>query len=80
MNNNYAFGGNNCSMLISIKPCSIPLTTYDAKPVAITGIGAVTAIGHNINEILHHIDGDEVAVELGEISFLSILFRRLESY
>lgn len=69
MNNNYAFGGNNCSMLISIKPCSIPLTTYDAKPVAITGIGAVTAIGHNINEILHHIDGDEVAVELGEISF-----------
>ena len=69
MKNNYAFGGNNCCMIVSMKPCSVPLTSYDAKRVAITGIGAVTAIGHSINEILHRVDGGDSAVGLGGIVF-----------
>lgn len=70
MKNNYAFGGNNCCMIVSTRPCSVPVTSYEAKRVAITGIGAVSAIGHCINEILTNISQIESsAVELEEIIF-----------
>lgn len=70
MKNNYAFGGNNCCMIVSTRPGSVPVTSYEAKRVAITGIGAVSAIGHRINEILTNISQSESnAVELEEIIF-----------
>lgn len=69
MNNNYAFGGNNCCMIVSTKPCSVPLTTYEAKRVAITGVGAVSAIGHSLNEILRHIHEDNTSVALSDVIF-----------
>lgn len=69
MNNNYAFGGNNCCMIVSTKPCSVPLTSYEAKRVAITGVGAVSAIGHTLNEILHYIHEGDSSVELSGVVF-----------
>lgn len=70
MKNNYAFGGNNCCMIVSTRPCSVPVTSYEAKCVAISGVGAVTAIGHTINDILAYINGSaERAVELSGIVF-----------
>ncbi|MCU6663129.1 3-oxoacyl-[acyl-carrier-protein] synthase 2 [compost metagenome] len=69
MKNNYAFGGNNCCMIVSTRPGSVPVTSYEAKRVAISGIGALSAIGHNINEILEHINEGGKAVELGGVVF-----------
>lgn len=69
MKNNYAFGGNNCCMIVSTRPGSVPVTSYEAKRVAISGIGAFSAIGHSINEILEHISEGGKAVELGGIVF-----------
>jgi len=69
MKNNYAFGGNNCCMIVSTKPCSVPVTSYDAKRAAISGIGAVTAIGHQINEILERIWKSDKAIDLGDTVF-----------
>ena len=69
MKNNYAFGGNNCCMIVSVKPCSIPVTSYEAKRVAISGIGAVSAIGHRINDILERIWESDNVPELGGIEF-----------
>ncbi|WP_434777974.1 beta-ketoacyl synthase N-terminal-like domain-containing protein [Neisseria sp. Ec49-e6-T10] len=69
MKNNYAFGGNNCCMIVSTKPGSIPQTSYDAKRVAISGLGAVCAIGHSINEILDYIWASNQSVELSSVQF-----------
>lgn len=69
MKNNYAFGGNNCCMIISTQPGTVPLTSYQSKRVAITGIGAVSAIGHTINDILEHIWSDVKSVELTDVKF-----------
>lgn len=65
MKNNYAFGGNNCSMIISMDPCSVPVSVYDEKRVAISGLGAVSAIGHTVNEILDNVWKQSQSVELG---------------
>lgn len=69
MKNNYAFGGNNCCMIVSTKPGMTPETVYDAKRVAISGMGAVSAIGHSINEILDYIWAGESSIELGAVKF-----------
>lgn len=69
MKNNYAFGGNNCSMIVSMEPCSIPVTHFDQKRVAISGTGAVSAIGHTINEILDGVWKRNHTVELGGVTF-----------
>lgn len=69
MKNNYAFGGNNCCMILSTWPGTVPVSAYEAKRVAITGIGAVSAVGHTVNEILAHIWENKPAVELGDVSF-----------
>lgn len=50
--NNYAFGGNNCSLVLSMQPASVPVSACQPRRVAISGIGAVTAIGHTLNEML----------------------------
>ncbi|MBV4413070.1 beta-ketoacyl-[acyl-carrier-protein] synthase family protein [Enterobacteriaceae bacterium YMB-R22] len=70
MKNNYAFGGNNCCMIVSMRPGATPQTTYDAKRVAISGFGAVSAIGHTFNEILEYIWArDKQPVALSEVKF-----------
>lgn len=69
MKNNYAFGGNNCCMIISMEPASVPVSTYDAKRVAISGIGAVSAIGHTLNEILENVWQGKQNIELGGVTF-----------
>lgn len=69
MKNNYAFGGNNCSMIISMDPCSVPVSVYDEKRVAISGLGAVSAIGHTVNEILDNVWKQSQSVELGGVTF-----------
>ncbi|NCF06881.1 beta-ketoacyl-ACP synthase [Kosakonia sp. H7A] len=69
MKNNYAFGGNNCCMIVSMEPASVPVSTYDAKRVAISGIGAVSAIGHTLNEILENVWQGKQNVELGGVTF-----------
>lgn len=69
MKNNYAFGGNNCCMILSMEPCSIPVSAYDAKRVAISGVGVVSAIGHTLNQVLENVWAQDRAVELGSVTF-----------
>jgi len=69
MKNNYAFGGNNCCMILSMEPCSVPVTTYDSKRVAISGVGVVSAIGHTLNEILESVWQHNNKVELAGVTF-----------
>lgn len=69
MKNNYAFGGNNCCMILSMEPASIPVSTYDSKRVAISGVGAVSAIGHTLNRVLENIWAQDHHVELGSVTF-----------
>lgn len=69
MKNNYAFGGNNCCMIVSMEPASVPVSTYDAKRVVISGIGAVSAIGHTLNEILENVWQGKQNIELGGVTF-----------
>ncbi len=45
MKNNYAFGGNNCCVITSTKPGSIPVASYDPQRVVITGMGSVSSLG-----------------------------------
>ena len=71
MKNNYAFGGNNCSPVVSMKPASVPVTSYEAKRVVISGIGAVSAIGHTFNEIADFIWSQNRSIELQPVKFHS---------
>lgn len=52
MKNNYAFGGNNCCVIGSVKPGASPGSTYQKKRVAITGIGTVSSAGHQLPDLL----------------------------
>ncbi|MCR9144045.1 MAG: beta-ketoacyl-[acyl-carrier-protein] synthase family protein [bacterium] len=47
MKNNYAFGGNNCCMIVSMQPDSKAASTYEPRRVAITGLGTVSSLGAN---------------------------------
>ncbi|WLI78604.1 beta-ketoacyl-[acyl-carrier-protein] synthase family protein [Kosakonia sp. H02] len=69
LNNNYAFGGNNCCMVVSTKPGSVPVSHYSKKRVAITGFGAITAIGHTVTDILHNIWQNNAVQALGDVTF-----------
>jgi len=69
MKNNYAFGGNNCSLILSTRPALVPATTYTEKRVAIVGIGAVSAIGHTYNEILEFIWQENKTAALSPVTF-----------
>lgn len=52
MKNNYAFGGNNCCVIASVKAEQSPASHYQCKRVAITGMGAVTSVGHTLQRLL----------------------------
>ncbi|WP_396588719.1 beta-ketoacyl synthase N-terminal-like domain-containing protein [Bermanella sp. R86510] len=45
MKNNYAFGGNNCSVIASMKPASLPVSSFNKQRVVITGSGNISALG-----------------------------------
>jgi 3-oxoacyl-(acyl-carrier-protein) synthase len=45
MKNNYAFGGNNCSVIGSMKVASQPVSSYNKKQVVITGVGQISSLG-----------------------------------
>ncbi|MGS3097674.1 hypothetical protein, partial [Escherichia coli] len=52
-----------------MEPASIPVSTYDSKRVAISGVGAVSAIGHTLNQVLENIWAQDYHVELGSVTF-----------
>lgn len=45
MKNNYAFGGNNCSLVASVHAGSHAVSRYQQQDVAITGIGNISSLG-----------------------------------
>lgn len=55
MKNNYAFGGNNCCVIASTQAGYSPASQYQPKQVAITGMGAVSALGHDLPSIIDKI-------------------------
>lgn len=59
MKNNYAFGGNNCSIVSSVKPEQVPQTEYRPRRVAITGMGALCSLGYGAEQINQRIRNGE---------------------
>jgi len=55
MKNNYAFGGNNCSIVASTKPGFAIPTAYKPRKVVITGMGAVSSTGLGRSEMFANI-------------------------
>ena len=51
--NNYAFGGNNASTIIDLEPGKAVLREAAARPVAITGMGVVSALGQGYAPFEH---------------------------
>jgi len=74
MKNNYAFGGNNCSIVASTKTGFAAPTAYQPRTVVITGVGAVSSAGIGRAEMFDNIcsggvfstKGGLVSAELGE--------------
>lgn len=64
MKNNYAFGGNNCCVIASVKPEQSPASQYRRKRVAITGMGAVSAVGHTLQALLEKMWANEPLTQL----------------
>ncbi len=64
MKNNYAFGGNNCCVIASVKAEQSPASTYQPKRVAITGMGAISSIGHTLHDILEKLWSQELPKDL----------------
>ncbi len=64
MKNNYAFGGNNCCVIASVKPEQSPVTNYQPKRVAITGMGAVSSVGHTLQSMLEKMWAQEPLPQL----------------
>ena len=59
MKNNYAFGGNNCSIVASVKPEQTAQTEYRPRRVAITGMGVLSSLGYGQAQIGQRIrDGE----------------------
>lgn len=69
MKNNYAFGGNNCSIIASPQLANIEPTVYKSKRVVITGIGAITSIGNNMLEIIKALGNSQNSNSIKRISF-----------
>ncbi|MEO4047560.1 beta-ketoacyl-[acyl-carrier-protein] synthase family protein [Pseudomonas sp. CAU 1711] len=55
MKNNYAFGGNNCSLIASVTPETAAPTEYRPRRVAITGFGALSSLGYGAEQIAENI-------------------------
>ncbi len=65
MKNNYAFGGNNCSIIASPHFLDRKISRYQPKRVAITGIGLISSLGHNYTTIMSRLwNGDNAATYL----------------
>ena len=63
MKNNYAFGGNNCSIVSSVKPEQVAQTEYRRRRVVITGMGALNSLGYGSQQINQRIrDGEQGSV------------------
>jgi len=60
MKNNYAFGGNNCSIVASTKPGFAAPTAYAPRKVVITGVGAVSSAGFGRGAMFDNIQGGGV--------------------
>lgn len=69
MKNNYAFGGNNCSIIASPQLSKVEQTIYTPKRVVISGAGAVTSIGNNIAEIINSINNHAFDDSMSKIHF-----------
>jgi 3-oxoacyl-[acyl-carrier-protein] synthase II len=50
--NNYAFGGNNASTIVDLRPGTAAIREAASQPVAITGAGAVAATGQGFDALL----------------------------
>jgi 3-oxoacyl-[acyl-carrier-protein] synthase II len=57
--NNYAFGGNNASTIIDLHPGTVPVRAVAPRPVAITGAGAVSALGTGLAAFLRSVERGE---------------------
>ena len=68
MKNNYAFGGNNCSMIISMEPCSIPVSTYDESAWR-SPAGCRFRDWSHRSRILDNVWQQNHTVELGGVTF-----------
>jgi 3-oxoacyl-(acyl-carrier-protein) synthase len=68
MKNNYAFGGNNCSLISSVKPEQVPQTEYRPRRVAITGMGALSSLGYGSEQINQRIRNGEQGSVLVAVS------------
>ena len=55
MKNNYAFGGNNCSVIAASDRYRGPKSCYHPRRVAITGVGLVSSLGFGLDQILEAI-------------------------
>lgn len=69
MKNNYAFGGNNCSVIATVKPGHVPQTEYRPRRVVISSMGALSSLGYGVDAICQRIragDSGAVPVSLAE--------------
>ncbi|GAA6138072.1 beta-ketoacyl-[acyl-carrier-protein] synthase family protein [Arenicella sp. 4NH20-0111] len=48
MKNNYAFGGNNCSVISAINVGEHPVSNYQKRQVVVTGVGQISSLGIGI--------------------------------
>ncbi|HBO24354.1 MAG TPA: beta-ketoacyl-ACP synthase [Providencia sp.] len=69
MSNNYAFGGNNCSIVASPHLLTGEISEYTPRRVVITGMGAVTSAGNNIKELMLAVQNMAGPSELEQIVF-----------
>ncbi len=59
---NYAFGGNNAAVIIAKENEFLkPITTKETR-VVLTGYGAMSSIGHNVDEILDSLRNNQVGL------------------
>jgi 3-oxoacyl-(acyl-carrier-protein) synthase len=73
MKNNYAFGGNNCSIVTAVKPELVPQTEYQPRRVVVTGMGMLSSLGYGLSEISARIRNGEHAGELVSASELGAM-------
>lgn len=79
MKNNYAFGGNNCSIVSSVKPEQVEQTEYRPRRVAITGMGALTSLGYGPQQISQRaLAGDSGSVLVAASDWLEASGERQE--
>lgn len=55
MSNNYAFGGNDASIVFADHPGNVKVNDYKDK-VAVTGFGVLTPLSNNVDEYISNID------------------------